>query len=238
MGWAKFDDQFSDHPKVVAAGPMAELLAMRAIIYCARYETDGMIQAEQLPRLALGIASPKKQVAALVRVGLWDEVDGGWMVHDFLDYHPSAKRRDQEREEARQRMAKVRAKRARSSEDVQANTDRSSPYPVPDPVPLSNNPPETQGGEPSGPAGGSIIDQAITEARNRALREAQQGPGEQIRSPSKWLEWHARTHESDWPDSAAGLIHRYPDLTVNQLADCLLGRTSVLRALRPREATA
>lgn len=233
MGWAKFDDQFSDHPKVLAAGPMAELLAMRAVIYCARYETDGLIQAEQLPRLALGITAPRKHVAALVRVGLWDETDGGWMVHDFLDYHPSAKKRDKEREGARERMAKVRGKKERTSENVQANGDRSSGYPVPDPVPPLSNPPETQGGDHLGLVGVDLIDQAISEARNRALRQAQDGPGEKIHSPLKWLAWHADTQEQDWHDNATGLLARYPELTLNQLADCLLGRTSILRSMRP-----
>jgi hypothetical protein len=141
MGWAKFDDQFTDHPKVVAAGPLAELLAMRAVIHCARYETDGHVQSAQLPRLSLGISSPKKQVAALVRVGLWtDDPDGdGWWVHDFLDYHPSKEEQDLKRAEARNRMARNRAKKdpssQGSSQDVRANNGRShaggSPYPDP-----------------------------------------------------------------------------------------------------------
>ena len=145
MGWAKFDDQFTDHPKVVAAGPMAELLAMRAVIYCARYETDGHVQAAQLPRLTVGITSPKKQVRALVDAGLWtvDDDGDGWWVHDFLDYHPSRADKDEERAKARERMAKARGNKGRgspgSSSDVRANTQpnvgRSSDNPVPDPSP-------------------------------------------------------------------------------------------------------
>ena len=148
MGWAKFDDQFTDHPKVVAAGPMAELLAVRAVIHCARYETDGYVQAEQLPRLALGITSPKKQVAALVRVGLWEEAVGGWRVHDFLEYHPSAEQKREEREQARERMAKVRKKKDRSSQDVRPNTERTSPYPDPTPTPKDQEHPPGGNGEP------------------------------------------------------------------------------------------
>jgi len=136
MGWAKFDDQFTDHPKVVSAGALAELLDVRAVIHCARYETDGFVQSEQLSRLSLGISSPKRQVAALVRVGLWEEVDGGWVIHDFLDYHPSAQQKHEEREAARERMAKVREKKGRSSPDVRPNTNGTSPYPDPSrPVP-------------------------------------------------------------------------------------------------------
>lgn len=131
MGWAKFDDQFTDHPKVQAAGPMAELLAMRAVIFCARYETDGRIRESVLPRLTVGITSPKKQVSALIREGLWEESDDGWVVHDFLDYHPSREDKEAEREAARERMRNVRANKSRTGGEVRNQLDRSSPSPTP-----------------------------------------------------------------------------------------------------------
>lgn len=124
MGWAKFDDAFTDHPKVAAAGPWGELLAMRAVIYCARQETDGFIPTGQLARLAAGIPSAKAKAAVLVTVGLWEETDGGWLIHDFLDYHPSKASRVAVREEASQRMREVRANRTKTSRN-----------PDPDPVP-------------------------------------------------------------------------------------------------------
>lgn len=131
MGWAKFDDKFTDHPKVVAAGPLAELLAMRGVIFCARYETDGFIQFAQIPRISVGISSPKRRIQELVDAGLWEQIDGGFLVHDFLDYHPSAAERAAERESARERMANVRANKTRSSDEVQAKFARSSAYPDP-----------------------------------------------------------------------------------------------------------
>ena len=143
MGWAKFDDQYTDHPKIVAAGSMAELLDMRAVIHCARYETDGFVQAVQLPRIAVGITSPKKQAARLVEVGRWIKVDGGWMVHDFLDYHPSKADKEEEREKARERMANARKNKRKNNDrssgehppNERKNNDRSSDNPVPAPAP-------------------------------------------------------------------------------------------------------
>ena len=193
MGWAKFDDQFSDHPKVVAAGPMAELLAMRAVIHCARYETDGHVQAAQLPRLALGVTSPKKQVAKLVEVGLWVEDEGGdgWWVHDFLDYHPSRADKDEEREKARERMAKARANKSKrssgSSEDVQANTQtnngRSSGNPDP-----ARTPPQVPDGtldhpRPEPPAEPAVSDDA--RALTRLLAQRVKANGFKIPSPGQ-----------------------------------------------------
>jgi hypothetical protein len=153
MGWAKFDDQYTDHPKVVAAGPWAELLDMRAVIHCARYETDGHVGKAQLRRLALGIPAPNKKVQALIDAGRWvpDESDG-WWVHDFLDYHPSQEQKEKEREEARERMAKTRANKGkntnRSSDDVRANNERSSHYPDP----ARPEPPVPDGTEETSPS--------------------------------------------------------------------------------------
>lgn len=173
MGWAKFDDQFTDHPKVVAAGPMAELLAMRAVIHCARYETDGHVQAAQLPRLAVGITSVKKRVAKLVEVGLWHEdPDGdGWWVHDYLDYNPSAEEQEQKRADARERMRRVREKKRRRSPErsrhVRANSERSSPNPVP--VPPVPDGTDTSGGAPAGPAppAKTLVDEHIAACPDR-----------------------------------------------------------------------
>lgn len=134
MGWAKFDDQFTDHPKVQSAGPMAELLAMRAVIYSARYETDGLIREAALPRLTLGITAPKRQIEALLRENLWEKCSEGWRIHDFLDYHPSKEDREAERQAARERMRNVRANKPRSSDEVPERFEKRSPYPDPTPT--------------------------------------------------------------------------------------------------------
>lgn len=131
MGWAKFDDGFTEHPKVVAAGPWGELLAMRGVIYAARYETDGFIPSGQLPRLSVGIPAVKRRVSELISVGLWEETDGGWLIHDFLDYHPSKAEREEERQAARERMRNVRANKTRTSDEVPPQLARSSDYPDP-----------------------------------------------------------------------------------------------------------
>lgn len=136
MGWAKFDDQFTDHPKVQSVGPMAELLAMRAVIYSARYETDGLIREAALQRLTLGITAPKRQIEALLRENLWEKCSEGWRIHDFLDYHPSREDREAERQAARERMRNVRANKTRSSGEVQEQFAKRSPYPDPTRTPI------------------------------------------------------------------------------------------------------
>lgn len=118
MVWARFDDCYSESPKVEAAGPWAELLDMRAIIYCARNETDGLVTPTALSKISTSIPNPKARALRLVEVGRWKPNDhGGWWIHDFLDYNPSKAQLEETRAEGR-----VRAKRSR---EAKANPTRS-----------------------------------------------------------------------------------------------------------------
>lgn len=88
MPWLKLDDQFSDHPKIVEAGPMAGWLHVCGMLYCSRLLTDGFIPAGQVRKLA-DLDNAGELADRLVAVGLWDRADGGYQVHDYLDYNPS-----------------------------------------------------------------------------------------------------------------------------------------------------
>jgi hypothetical protein len=102
----KLDDEFPDHPKVVLAGPLAGWLHVCGICYCNRHLTDGFIPRAAAHRLAnfehvgltgtddalvaVGEAVDCKQLAAvLCDAGIWEEVAGGYRIHDYLDYQPS-----------------------------------------------------------------------------------------------------------------------------------------------------
>lgn len=102
MPWIRLDDQFPDHPKVVEAGPLASWLYVCGIGYCNRLLTDGFIPSGQVRKLA-DVDNAGDLVKCLVAVGLWDEAEGGYQVHDFLDYQPSA-----EQVKAERSMNKVR----------------------------------------------------------------------------------------------------------------------------------
>jgi hypothetical protein len=91
MTWVKLDDQFADHPKVLAAGPLAGWLYIAGLCYCARQLTDGLIPEGVARRLA-DVPNAPKHIAALVRVGLWEQAEGDYRVHDYLDYQPGRER--------------------------------------------------------------------------------------------------------------------------------------------------
>jgi hypothetical protein len=85
MPWFKVDDQLATHPKVAHAGLAAMGLWVKAGSWCAQHLTDGFVPNGTLRILGAN----KTHAAALVRVGLWIEVEGGYQFRDWLDYQPS-----------------------------------------------------------------------------------------------------------------------------------------------------
>ncbi len=85
MTWARFDDSFPEHPKVIGLSADAFRLHVTAICYSARTLTDGVIQQASL-RV---IGANKKLATELVDAQLWDLHQLGYAVHDYLDYNPS-----------------------------------------------------------------------------------------------------------------------------------------------------
>lgn len=85
MTWARLEDTFPDHPKVMALSDAAFRQHVSAICYASRFNTDGEIN-----HLALKAIRGSRSIATqLVRAGVWDETADGWSIHDFLDYNPS-----------------------------------------------------------------------------------------------------------------------------------------------------
>lgn len=88
MPWSKIDDQFYDHPKTVAAGPIGIALFVCGLSYCSRQLTDGFIAKAQVRRL-IDVDDPYAVAEKLIEVGFWEQVNGGYQVHDYLEYNPS-----------------------------------------------------------------------------------------------------------------------------------------------------
>jgi len=85
MPWIRFEDNFPEHPKVLALSDGAFRLHVRAIGYAARLLTDGHVSSAALRSMTRRSALPAELVAA----GIWETVKDGYVVHDYLDYQPS-----------------------------------------------------------------------------------------------------------------------------------------------------
>jgi hypothetical protein len=133
MPWFKVDDGFHDHPKVLTAGNAAIGLWTRCGSYASKQSTNGFI-----PNAIAHAYGTKTVIEKLVGSGLWIRVDGGYQMHDFLDYNPTADQVKADRRAAAERQAKWRESRRESRRDNPVTSRREShdPDPTrPDPTP-------------------------------------------------------------------------------------------------------
>jgi len=114
----RLDLYFFEHPKVVDLSHPATVLYIASIAYCNRRETDGYVAEPVLRRLIEvneqdpDSAGHKELAEELCRAKLWERVEGGWEVHDFLEHNESSDERDERRSDdaARKRAARAAAK--------------------------------------------------------------------------------------------------------------------------------
>lgn len=129
MTWGKTDDKLHSHPKVAALDVQilpAMGLWVLAQSWCNDALTDGFIPSGQPARLAGKRVGPV--IKALVVVGLWEVVEGGYQMHDFHDCNP------QRVDVLRKRTADAARKRG----GIRAESERNPSPPIPnnpDPVP-------------------------------------------------------------------------------------------------------
>ncbi|MCX5253566.1 hypothetical protein OOK27_05185 [Streptomyces canus] len=110
MAWARIDDRFPSHRKIALLSDRAFRLHVSAICWCAENLTDGHVGDRELALVAnvRGIKATAKQ---LEDAGLWDRVDGGWVVHDYLDYNPSRDQVLAERKKNAERQERFRQRK-------------------------------------------------------------------------------------------------------------------------------
>jgi len=128
MAWGRMDDGFHDHPKVEALSLDAVGLWSLCWSYANRHRktspvlgfiSEGRARGEAMKR---GVSPRRFDV--LVRMltaplpggkyGMWEAVEGGWLIHDYEDYLP--KQRDpEELAESARRGGKARAAKQTAS---------------------------------------------------------------------------------------------------------------------------
>src|SRR5690349_13647368 len=125
MSWVKLDDQILTHPKILRAGRDARDLFIAGLCFCAGHLTDGAIPAGAV-RILGGMAGIEDEAASaerLVAVGLWtQDQDGGYLVHDYLDYQPSRERAEQIKQ-ARQQAGSKGGRHSASTREANAQAN-------------------------------------------------------------------------------------------------------------------
>lgn len=113
MAWVRIHDGALTHPKLVGLSDKAFRLWVWGLCYCQMHLTNGVIPAAAVPR-------PMQTAEMLIVAKLWDaRAEGGFHVHDYLDWNDSRELVTKKRTEAKERMANA---RQRSSPEKFART--------------------------------------------------------------------------------------------------------------------
>jgi len=140
MPWLRIDENAMEHPKITGLPDGAFRLWVQGLAYCQKFLTDGVIVDIGLRSLR---AYSQKRKGCLTDVGLWDIIEAGVTVHDFLDWNDSREQVQSARQGARERMQKLRGS-SREQTPKFAGSSR-----LPSPTPQHTTPP-TRSGEPNG----------------------------------------------------------------------------------------
>ena len=130
MGWVRLDDNFADHPKIIALGDTAFRLFITGLCYSNRQLTDGVIPY-QIVNAWVG-DNPEKPSDELEDQGLWERVDKGFQIRSYTEYQPTRDKVHRKRDEARERLRRYREK--------QGNADETEKKLSPQPNPTQPNP--------------------------------------------------------------------------------------------------
>jgi hypothetical protein len=135
MTFARTETTVLNHPKFMGLDPAAIGLWTMGNAYCWDQLTDGFISDEQLPRLMTWLSLKRLRVLANVlanatahgryKQGLWERVEGGFRVHDWLDHNPTKEKVLADRKAARDRMKSLRSE-SRSHERTREHLDGST----------------------------------------------------------------------------------------------------------------
>lgn len=238
MAWLQIDDNVPLHRKMLAAGPAACWLWVCGIAYSQRQLTDGFIPDLALPMVGVTGASRAKKLAdALVSVGLFEVVDGGYRVHDYHDHNATAIEARQHKAVLSERRAEagrrggirsgierrkgIEATKQNGSKASEANEAPPQPFPLEPPTPLQGAVEASRSSVPPMPDA-FIADAALAERAGQFL-ERWETVYAQARSGARYTFQQRR----DW-DKALGLVHAWPDVNrLSLMGDVFLRRSDI-----------
>lgn len=114
MTWVRLESAFWCNPKVLQLKHLNKYRAISAYVgglgYSGQQGLDGFIPDRALTLIDCG----PRDATALVEVGMWHPIDGGYEINDWHDYQPTAEK-VQQRRAAAKRNVEARWKRAEAA---------------------------------------------------------------------------------------------------------------------------
>ena len=120
--WARLDDELLDHQKIADAGEViggrnGSVIALgfyaQCLMWANRHLSDGHLPISVIKGFRHG-SNPLSIADALVKAGLLEKNGSGFVIHDFTEFNPSAKKVKEKRKQDRLRKQRERAEAAES----------------------------------------------------------------------------------------------------------------------------
>lgn len=195
MAWAKFDDGYNRHQKIVRAGRDARDFHTACIFHCSRELTDGLVEEEFFRQILADSMSDKPLPWILercVQFRLLDvDEEGRYWVHDFLVYNPSRQEVVGRREEISRKRADAGRKGMASRWGHRGNPDNNDnerdnkPDNKTADLLYQKNNPESRIPNPESQNPDSPDSMRAAASRGTRLKEP-------FEAPEEWLEFAAR----------------------------------------------
>lgn len=221
--WAKVDDGWWCHPKVIGLSLEASGLWVRALSWSCAQRRD------TIPTAFLPMVGASPEIAGeLVDAGLWISDPEGWRIHDWNEYQTltvSERRAEAGRKGglvSGQKRSKPEAKaKQTASKNVLLTKQTHEAGTHPDPTR-----PENTSSQP--PTTNEHVEAAIDEAARQRLATTTG-----VRNPTAWLRKVRDQIAGDENGlaKASELLATFPDANTSQIAAALNGSTVALRLL-------
>lgn len=164
MPWVRLDDMMPMHPKLTGLSDPAFRLYICGICWSSLHCTDGHIPEDQFRYVAPTLRRPRTAADQLVLAGLWEKNGSGWLIHDYLEYQPSADRVRRDLIAKRKRQERWRARHGGAPRDASSDAPGGDAPSHPDLI-TSSVGPTGAGGRPDSP------DEILISSTRQAIAE-------------------------------------------------------------------
>lgn len=132
--YVPLDVEYDSDDKLILAGPMAELLYIRGLVFAKRTMSNGDITRSQLIVIGRGIPSAKKHAEKLAEVGAWRATATGWHIAAWLKRNKSVEAIGTERDAKKAASIKANHERWHVGDNTKPSATCPLCHPTPDPL--------------------------------------------------------------------------------------------------------
>jgi hypothetical protein len=78
--WIRLSANYMNDPRIIQAGPNAELIWLRGLSVARQMKTDGLLSKTWMAHVGRDIQNRQRSIHRLLEVGLWEETESGFSI--------------------------------------------------------------------------------------------------------------------------------------------------------------